>query len=64
MVLHPVLQGYGDERGHVDAVSHGEVFIGLQGAYEEQDERLVAHQLAEDTQASFYLLAPRGINLT
>ena len=37
-ILHPGLQGHHDERGHVDAVAHREVAVGLEGADEEEEE--------------------------
>ena len=50
-VLHPALQGHHDQAGHVDAVAHREVAVGLEGADEEEKEGLVHDELAEHAEA-------------
>jgi hypothetical protein len=45
------LQRHHYQAGDVNPVSHGEVAIALEGPHEEQEERLVHYELAEEPQA-------------
>ena len=63
VILHAWLQCDRDQRRNIHAVTHGEVFVLLQRAYEEEQEDLVPDELVECAQAAVYVFPLRHIIL-